>query len=83
MKPTKKSSAAGRAPGTKPSASSTASSQNKAMSGGNSDKNNKEALLKKLGLCMKTYDYKDESKDVKAKTDRLNAIQELQAMLQD
>jgi len=53
------------------------------MSGGNSDKNNKEALLKKLGLCMKTYDYKDETKDVKAKTDRLNAIQELQAMLQD
>lgn len=83
MKPTKKSSAAGRAPGAKPSASSTASSQNKAMGGGNSDKNNKEALLKKLHICMKTYDYKDESKDVKAKTERLNAIQELQGMLQD
>lgn len=53
------------------------------MGGGNSDKNNKEALLKKLHICMKTYDYKDESKDVKAKTERLNAIQELQGMLQD
>lgn len=53
------------------------------MSANNSDKNNKEALLKKLNMCMKTYDYKDESKDVKAKTERLNAIQELQSMLQD
>jgi len=24
-------------------------------------------LLKKLAMCQKTYDYKDESKDVKAK----------------
>ena len=38
MKPTKKSSAAGRAPGTKPSASSTASSQNKGISSGQSGK---------------------------------------------
>jgi len=83
MKATKKSSAAGRTPGTKPVASSTASSSNKAMDGGNSDKNNKEQLLKKLHICMKVYDYKDESKDVKAKTERLNAIQELQAYLGD
>jgi len=27
---------------------------------------------------MKTYDYKDEQKDVKGKTERLNAITELQ-----
>jgi len=53
------------------------------MAGGNSDKVNKDMLLKKLAMCQKTYDYKDESKDVKAKTDRLNAIQELQGMLQD
>ena len=42
---------------------------------------------------MKIYDYKDESRDVKGKvrqntynhfqTERLNAIQELQQMLQD
>lgn len=32
---------------------------------------------------MKTYDYKDESKDVKAKSERLNTINELQQMLQD
>jgi hypothetical protein len=32
---------------------------------------------------MKTYDYKDEQKDVKGKTERLNAIQELQTMLSD
>jgi len=83
MKPTKKSSAAGRAPGAKPTGNATASSQSKALATGNSDKNNKEALLRKLALCTKTYDYKDETKDVKAKTERLNAIQELQSLLQD
>ena len=31
------------------------------------DKNSKEQFIKKLQICMKTYDYKDESKDVKAK----------------
>jgi hypothetical protein len=77
MKPTKKSSATGRAPGSKPTASSTASSQKPGAHIDKLDKNSKEALLKKLGLCCKTYDYKDETKDVKAKTERLNAIQEL------
>jgi len=57
------------------------------------DKNSKESFLKKLQICMKIYDYKDESRDVKGKvrqntynhfqTERLNAIQELQQMLQD
>jgi len=28
-------------------------------------------------ICQKTYDYKDESKDVKGKTERLNAINEI------
>jgi len=37
--------------------------------------------MKKINLCMKTYDYKDETKDVKGKTERLNAITELQTML--
>lgn len=34
-------------------------------------------------MCMKTYDYKDEQKDVKGKAERLNAIHELQMMLTD
>lgn len=29
--------------------------------------NSREAFLKKLQLCMKTYDYKDETKDVRGK----------------
>lgn len=32
---------------------------------------------------MKTYDYKDEQKDAKGKAERLSAIHELQATLQD
>lgn len=32
---------------------------------------------------MKHYDYKDETKDVRGKTERLNAINELQQMLSD
>lgn len=32
---------------------------------------------------MKHYDYKDETKDVRGKTERLNAINELQQMLGD
>ena len=31
------------------------------------DKNSKEQFIKKLQQCMKTYDYKDETKDVKGK----------------
>lgn len=34
-------------------------------------------------MCQKTFDYKDEQKDVKGKTERLNAINEIQQMLQD
>ena len=30
-------------------------------------KNSKEAFLKKVQLCAKTFDYKDETKDVKGK----------------
>jgi len=42
-----------------------------------SNKNTKENFQKKLLICQKTYDYKDESKDVKGKTERLNAINEI------
>ena len=34
-------------------------------------------------ICQRTYDYKDESRDVKGKTERLNAINEMQTLLQD
>jgi len=50
---------------------------------GTASKNSKEAFIKKLQICMKTYDYKDETKDVRGKTERLNAINELQQMLSD
>ena len=46
-----------------------------------SNKNTKENFQKKLLICQKTYDYKDESKDVKGKTERLNAINEIQQLL--
>ena len=42
------------------------------------NKNTKESFQKKLLITQKTYDYKDESKDVKGKTERLNAINEIQ-----
>ena len=42
-----------------------------------STKNTKETFQKKLLLIQKNYDYKDESRDVKGKTERLNAINEI------
>jgi len=45
--------------------------------GSTTNKNTKESFQKKLLICQKTYDYKDESKDVKGKTERLNAINEI------
>lgn len=60
-----------------------ASAQGRRNEGVPANKNSKESFIKKLQLCMKNYDYKDETKDVKGKTERLNAIQELQQMLQD
>ena len=50
---------------------------------GSKGKSAKEAFLKKIDACMKIYDYKDETKDVKGKNERLNAINELQNLLQD
>lgn len=38
------------------------------------DKNSKDTFLKKLQLCMKTYDYKDESRDVKGKVRHLKKL---------
>jgi len=55
-------------------ATGTSSQGNRATAKGT---NTKEAFLKKLKLCMQNFDYKDESKDAKGKTDRLQAINEL------
>ena len=46
-------------------------------------KSTKDIFLKKLQCCMKIYDYKDETKDVKGKSERLAAVSELQSLLQD
>ncbi|CAI2368634.1 unnamed protein product [Moneuplotes crassus] len=50
---------------------------------GSKNKSAKEAFLKKIDAAMKVYDYVDETKDVKGKSERLNAINELQNLLQD
>ena len=50
---------------------------------GSKGKSAKEAFLKKIEACSKIYDYRDETKDVKGKNERLNAINELQNLLQD
>mmetsp|Transcript_18427 Transcript_18427/g.24739 ORF Transcript_18427/g.24739 Transcript_18427/m.24739 type:complete len:82 (+) Transcript_18427:24-269(+) len=63
---------------------STASQQGRRDAGsGVVNKNSKEQYIKRLQMCMKNYDYKDEQKDVKGKAERLNAIHELQMMLTD
>ena len=52
------------------------SSKSKASSKSGKSKNMKDLFLKKLQTCMKIYDYKDETKDVKGKSERLSAINE-------
>jgi serine/threonine-protein phosphatase 2A regulatory subunit B' len=59
------------------------SSKNRTAGKSGKSKNMKELFLKKLQTCMKIYDYKDESKDVRGKSERLSAINELQNLLQD
>lgn len=59
------------------------SSKGKTSGKSSKSKNMKELFLKKLQTCMKIYDYKDETKDVKGKSERLSAINELQNLLQD
>ena len=81
MKPKSKSSktAGATAPSSK-TASTTQGGPSQQTRGGpasGASKNSKESFQKKLLICQKTYDYKDESKDVKGKTERLNAINEI------
>lgn len=61
----------------------TKSSKREKRSKGGKGKSAKEAFLKKIDACMKIYDYRDETKDVKGKNERLSAINELQNLLQD
>lgn len=44
-------------------------------------KTSKDVYLKKLAICSKIYDYKDEKKDEKAKEHRMEVIRELQKEL--
>ena len=82
MKPSKtgKTGKTSGATGTsKTGAGGSSNAQAGRTAGGNpSNKNTKESFQKKLMICQKNYDYKDESKDVKGKTERLNAINEIQ-----
>lgn len=86
MQPTKKSKT-GKTSGTtgssKTGAASSSQPGNRAGGATGANKNTKESFQKKLLICQKNYDYKDESKDVKGKTERLNAINEIQQLLQD
>lgn len=59
------------------------SKRDKRTTKGSKGKSAKDAFLKKIDACMKVYDYRDETKDVKGKNERLSAINELQNLLQD
>ena len=79
MQPTKKTKTGNKSGTSGASKGATAGSATAGQRGANSTttKNSKESFQKKLLICQKTYDYKDESKDVKGKTERLNAINEI------
>jgi hypothetical protein len=61
----------------------TKSSKRDKKTKGPKGKSAKDAFLKKIDACMKIYDYRDETRDVKGKNERLSAINELQNLLQD
>ena len=80
MQPTKKTKTGNKTGGSgasKGTAASGSATAGRSGAGGAATKNNKESFQKKLLICQKNYDYKDESKDVKGKTERLNAINEI------
>ena len=81
MQPTKKtkSSKTSSGPGAKATAPGAVSGSTAAPSKSKdvSNKNTKESFQKKLLQAQKTYDFKVEATDVKGKTERLNAINEL------
>ena len=43
----------------------------------------KDLFVKKIQICSMTYDYYDDQKDIKAKSERLEAIQDLKELLND
>eukprot|EP00826_Nyctotherus_ovalis_P001859 TRINITY_DN1033_c0_g2_i18.p1 TRINITY_DN1033_c0_g2~~TRINITY_DN1033_c0_g2_i18.p1 ORF type:complete len:424 (+),score=124.62 TRINITY_DN1033_c0_g2_i18:108-1379(+) len=43
----------------------------------------RDAFMKKVQICMTTYNYADDTVDAKGKSERLTAINDLQAMLND
>jgi hypothetical protein len=78
MQPSKKTKTSKPSAGTASSKAAGSGAPAKAVA---STKNTKESFQKKLLLIQKNYDYKDESRDVKGKTERLNAINEIQQLL--
>ena len=46
-------------------------------------KDTKEMFLKRIQICSATYDYSDDTKDLKAKEERMTALQELREFLND
>ena len=80
MQPTKKTKTgtkSGTSAASKGATASGSATTGPRGAGSTASKNTKESFQKKLLICQKTYDYKDESKDVKGKTERLNAINEI------
>ena len=46
-------------------------------------KDAKEMFLKRVQMCSVSYDYSDDNKDIKAKSDRLAALQDIREFLTD
>ena len=77
QKKTKSGKSSGTTGTSKSGAASGSTQPGRGGAGGGSSKITAESFQKKLLICQKSYDYKDESKDVKGKTERLNAINEI------
>ena len=83
QKKSTKSTKQGQSSQPKSTPGNTATTAGNPRAASNQNTKTKESFQKKLLICQKNYDYKDESKDVKGKTERLNAINEIQQLLQD
>lgn len=57
--------------------------KNKPVSDSKNPKDAKELFLRRIQMCCVTYDYSDDNKDAKAKSERLTALQELKEFLND
>ena len=55
----------------------------KTVSESRNPKDAKELFLRRIQMCSVTYDYSDDNKDARAKSERLTALQELREFLND